>query len=97
MQLTAARWTAQENKDLVVAYANNRAFLLIQLQSHQGACWHGWVFVVFLSTHPPHLELRDQLTDLLKCRALGCAQVQWYVWLWGQIKPPQADDIETCG
>lgn len=31
MQLMAAQWTAQENKDLVVAYANNRTFLLIQL------------------------------------------------------------------
>lgn len=31
MQLMAARWTAQENKDLVVTYANNRVFLLIQL------------------------------------------------------------------
>lgn len=97
MQLVAARWTAQENKDLVVVYANNRAFLLIQLHSHQGACWHGWVFVVFLSTHPAHVDLTDQLTDLLKRRALGCAQVQWYVWLWGWTKPLQANDVETYG
>lgn len=72
MQLVAARWVTEEDKDLVVASANNRAFLLIRLRSHQGACWHGWVFVVVLSTHPARVDPTDQLMDILKCRALGC-------------------------
>lgn len=68
MQLMAA----QENKHLVMAYVNSRAFLVIHLQSQQGARRHGWVFVVFLSTCRAHVDLTDQLAGR-KRRALGCA------------------------
>lgn len=54
----AARWLAQEDKDVFAARTNNRAFLPVQLQSHWGLLpWMGFCGV---SLNP---SARVDLTD----------------------------------
>lgn len=60
MQLMAAQWTAQENKDLVVAYANNRTFLLIQLYLIE--CLLAWL-IFWLYFHPSNSCRFDRSAD----------------------------------